>query len=121
MKSAKGILVAAVVLSLLLACGPATAKGKKMISGVVNINTASAAELTMLPGIGPSKAQAIIDYRKDLPFQKPDDLKDVKGIGEKLFASIQQHVVVSGQTTATVEKPQQPQTKAAPGSAGKAF
>lgn len=97
-------ILAAVVFCLILACSMASAKEKRMVSGVVNINTASAAELTMLPGIGPSKAQAIIDYRKDKPFQKLEDLKEVKGIGDKLLASIEQHVVVSGETTATVVK-----------------
>jgi competence ComEA-like helix-hairpin-helix protein len=118
----KRLVSTAVALCLILACGLATAKGKKSVSGVVNINTAGIAELTMLPGIGPSKAQAIMDYRKDHPFQKPDDLKDVRGIGDKLFASIQQYVVVSGQTTATAAAAApQPATKAAPGTPAKAF
>jgi competence protein ComEA len=107
---------------MIFACGLATAKGKKTVSGVVNVNTASLAELTMLPGIGPSKAQAIMDYRKDHPFQKPDDLKDVRGIGDKLYASIQQYVAVSGQTTAAAAAAApQPSTKAAPGTPVKAF
>jgi competence protein ComEA len=124
MKRAKRFLALAVVVGLVLACGLATAKGHKTISGVVNINTASIAELTMLPGIGPSKAQAIADYRKDHPFQKPDDLNNVRGIGDKLLASIQPYVVVSGPTTATATaaaQTPQPAAKTAPGTPAKAF
>ncbi|HXJ36462.1 MAG TPA: helix-hairpin-helix domain-containing protein [Candidatus Eisenbacteria bacterium] len=60
----------------------------------VNLNTASAAELARLPGIGPAKAQAIVEYRAKEPFEKPQDLRKVKGIGDKLYDSIKDQVTV---------------------------
>src|SRR5215475_6498814 len=51
----------------------------------VNINTASAAELAYLPRIGAKVAERIIAYRKEKPFSRPEELMEVKGIGEKLF------------------------------------
>lgn len=62
--------------------------------GKVNVNTASAAELASLPGIGPSKAQAIVDHRAKSPFASPEDLTQVKGIGSKLFDSIRERITV---------------------------
>lgn len=50
----------------------------------VNINTASLEELNAVKGIGPSKAKAIVEYReKNGPFKSLDDLKEVKGFGDK--------------------------------------
>jgi competence protein ComEA len=61
----------------------------------ININTASAEELDKLPGIGPSLANAIIDYRtKNGPFQQIEDINDVKGIGDALFEKIKEQITV---------------------------
>ncbi len=61
----------------------------------ININTATAEELDKLPGIGPSIAKAIIDYRtKNGPFKKVEDINDVKGIGDALFEKIKDQITV---------------------------
>lgn len=63
----------------------------------VNINTATQSELDGVKGIGPSKAQAIIEYRgKNGPFKNLDDLKNVKGFGEKSIAKLKGELSVSG-------------------------
>ncbi len=63
--------------------------------GVVNINRASVAELDALPGIGPSTAQAIVDYRTtNGPFGSPEDLLNVKGIGPAKFDAMRKLVGV---------------------------
>jgi competence ComEA-like helix-hairpin-helix protein len=83
-------------------------------SGVVNINTAGAAELALLPRIGEKGAQRIIDYRQEHgPFKKPADLMQVKGVGAKTFELMSPHIAVSGATTLTtkVKSPRKPRAK----------
>ncbi len=62
---------------------------------LVNINTATMAELDALPGIGPSIAQRIVDYRtQNGPFKKIEDIKKVRGIGDALFKQIENLITV---------------------------
>lgn len=66
----------------------------------VNINTATQEELDALKGIGPVKAKAIVDYRsKNGSFKSVEDIKKVKGIGDKTFDAIKGDISVSGATT----------------------
>ncbi len=62
--------------------------------GLININTASLEELQKLAGIGKSKAEAIIEYRKKNKFKSIEELMNVDGIGENLFASIKENITV---------------------------
>lgn len=57
----------------------------------VNINTASREELEALPGIGPAKAQAIIDGR---PYASPEDIMKVKGIKQGIFNKIKDNITI---------------------------
>lgn len=58
--------------------------------GKININTATAAELETLPGIGPVLSQRIVDYREtNGPFAAIEDIKNVRGIGEVTFGDIE--------------------------------
>jgi competence protein ComEA len=64
-------------------------------SGLVNLNTASEAELEKLSGIGPSLAQAIIAERERRGgFRSVNELRDVRGIGEKRFADLKDKVTI---------------------------
>lgn len=63
--------------------------------GQVNINDADQTQLETLPGIGPALAQRIIQHREaNGPFQSPEDLKDVSGIGDKKFADLKDKITV---------------------------
>lgn len=63
--------------------------------GLVNINTADMAGLCALPGIGEGRAKAIIEYReKQGGFQKKEDIMQVSGIGEKMYARMEEYLTV---------------------------
>ena len=62
-------------------------------SGLVSINRASVSELQTLPGIGEKKALDIISYREENGgFQSLDDLKNVKGIGDRTFENLKEYI-----------------------------
>lgn len=64
-------------------------------SGKININTASNSELDKITGVGPTIAQRIIDYRNtNGPFQKIEDLKNVKGIGDVNFEKMKNEITI---------------------------
>lgn len=89
---------------LLLFAATAAAEGKRKLHGKVNINTATAEQLTMLPGIGPATARNILDARKEQPFGQPWELTRAKGIGAKTFRKLEPHLSVEGETTLRIEE-----------------
>ncbi|MEK6775644.1 MAG: helix-hairpin-helix domain-containing protein [bacterium] len=61
----------------------------------INLNQATAAEISALPGLGEKKAEAIVEYRtQNGPFAAVEDLLKVKGIGEKLLEKIKPMIMV---------------------------
>lgn len=71
---------------------PVTSKPQ---SSLININTATKDELDILPGIGPAKADAIVTYRETMGgFSSIEDIKNVKGIGEKTFENLKDYITV---------------------------
>ncbi len=71
------------------------ASNSNSAAGKININKADESQLQDLPGIGPAKAAAIIQYRQDNgPFKQAEDLKKISGIGEKTFEKLKDAVSV---------------------------
>ena len=81
--------------SLLNSGSASSSSSSSQTSGPININTASAAELDQLPGIGPVISGRIIDYRqKNNGFKRKEDLLKVSGIGSALYAKIKNLVTI---------------------------
>jgi comEA protein len=93
--SARVVAAALVFLTALAAVGARAEDGAR-----IDLNSATAAELESLPGVGPAKAQAILAHRETAPFKNTEELIDVKGIGEKLYAQLKDKVMVSGAASA---------------------
>ena len=77
---------------------PAVAEGDAQKT--VNINQASTEELARLPRVGKKLAERIVAHRKEHgAFKRVEDVMEVKGVGEKMFASLKPYLSVAGQTT----------------------
>jgi len=97
MKNFNQKLVAVILIAALFAS--ITASAAESSEGTININTATSLQLSYLPGIGPSKAEAIISHRSKRPFKKVEDLMRIKGIGRKTFKKLRPYLAVKGETT----------------------
>ena len=96
-------------------------------AAAVDLNSATAAELNAVKGIGPIKSKAILEYReKNGPFKSVDDLKNIKGFGVKTIEKLRSELSVGGSPTpasptapapATSPKAVAPTPAAAPASA----
>jgi competence protein ComEA len=85
----------AVAMAVFLAAGPALAAAKPAPTEKVNLNTATVEQLTALPGVGPTLAARIVEHREKAgQFGSPQELMNVKGIGEKNFQKIEQWLTV---------------------------
>ena len=74
-------------------------------AAIVNLNTATPAELEQLPGVGARTAARIVEYRqKKGPFKKIEELMNVQGIGEKSFLRIRTQITVGSQSPATQQQ-----------------
>ena len=88
------------LLALTLGATGALAADSSEAAGVVNINSADASQIAFLPRVGPKTAERVIQFREEHgPFEKPTDLMQVKGIGDKTFELLSQYIVVEGDTT----------------------
>ncbi len=98
MQSSVRRLFSACAVVVALAAGPRPG-WSSTVGDRVDINTATVAELAALPGIGEAKAKAIVEHRTADPFKTVDDLKKVKGIGDKMLESLRGSITVSGGST----------------------
>ncbi|MBP8007197.1 MAG: ComEA family DNA-binding protein, partial [Burkholderiales bacterium] len=81
-----------ILVTLALACATATIPAL----AAVDLNSATRDELVAVPGIGPTKAQAIVDHRTaNGPFKSVDDLRDVKGFRGKLVDRLRPELTVA--------------------------
>lgn len=91
----------AAVLSLVWLGSARGAKRDAPRAEVVNINTAEASQLQLLPRVGPALARRIIDARTKRRFRTTYQLLRVRGIGGKTYRRLRPHIVIEGPTTLT--------------------
>jgi len=87
---------------------------KTKLEGVVNLNTATPEELSLIPGVGPARVRNILAYRHAHPFRTVDELARIKGIGRKTIRRWRIHLAVGGPSTAQrVLRPDTPEVEPA--------
>jgi len=95
MKKWNGIVATglAIAIALMASLGTVSAAAKAAPAGKVNVNTATAEQFAVLPGVGVKLGARIVEYRqKSGGFKSVEELMNVRGIGEKNFAKIQPHL-----------------------------
>lgn len=98
----RGSILAVWIGMALLAAGTVEAAGKRAavhVAGTVNLNEASPEQLDLLPGVGAKAAKGIVDYRKQHPFSRAEELVKVKGFGKKRFERLKAFLSVKGPST----------------------
>lgn len=84
---------------------PAPRPAKKAVIGKLNLNTATEAQLVLLPTVGPSKAERVISWRKrNGGFRRVADLRRVKGFGYKTFKRLEPFLDIQGESTLAAKR-----------------
>lgn len=97
--------VVVLVVMVAFALEAKTCFSAQAVAGKANINTATVEQLSLLPGIGTKIAEDIVNYRKtNGNFNSPEDLRKVKGVGDKKFEKVKEFIVTEGETTISVTK-----------------
>lgn len=107
------ILIALIALASVSATAFAADATPAVPGGVININTADAGQIAMLPRVGLKAAQRVVDYRNQHgAFKKTTDLMQVKGFGEKTFERLNAYLTVEGKSTLTakIHSPRKPRS-----------
>jgi competence protein ComEA len=100
----KSAILAVALVAVAGSAEAAPKKTKTVVSGVVNLNQATAQQLDLLPGIGPKVAQRIVEQRHKAPFSTPASVMKVKGFGKKRFEKLKGYLTVAGPTTLTARR-----------------
>jgi competence protein ComEA len=97
---------------------PDASSSTSVDAGLINLNSATTEQLQLLPGIGPSKAGAILQFRQRQPFRATYQLMGVKGIGRKTYRRLRPYLTVKGDTTLRHKPPSKPKPRPCPLSEG---